>query len=104
MQKVLVNDSRYKRKTKEKPEDREESIFFHHVDNNTPEWQEKKVELWKYANPDFYPEELVDPESMDSSFSSSPGMRPFGGYYDNSDSWNFSDSSNGGTSAICSEI
>lgn len=86
------NALRYRRKTKEDPEDRQESIFFYHVDNNTEEWQAKKQELWDYVSPDSYPEDLVDHSSMGSSFSSEYAAPSFTRYWDSSDSWDFSGS------------
>jgi hypothetical protein len=90
---------RYKRKTREDPEDREESIFFYHLDNNTEEWQATQPLLWAYANPDDYPDHLVDPDSLSSDFSESIGTR-LGGYMfgygaGEDDSWDFESSSEG---------
>lgn len=87
---------RYKRKTKENPEDREDSIFFHHMDNNTEEWQAVKPLLWAYANPDNYPDHLVDPDSLSSNFSESysTGMAGYMfGHGGQDDSWNLDESS-----------
>jgi len=40
---------RYLAKTGEAPEDREESVFFQHMKDNTPEFQAAATELAAYA-------------------------------------------------------